>query len=89
MVPHCSYSTSAGNSSLRSCQSRWEYRVKAHSGGGGAAADDVTIDDGNSQAAAGELVRARRAYNSGAHNHHIISCVGHGFSFASRYFELV
>jgi predicted alternative tryptophan synthase beta-subunit len=34
-------------------------------------------------------VRTGGAYNSGAHNDYVIGCVGHGFSFARRYFELV
>ena len=61
----------------------------AHSGGSGAAAHNFAIDHGNPQAAAGELVRTGGAYNSGAHNHRVVSRVGHDFSFARRYFELV
>src|SRR5947208_8888680 len=54
----------------------------SHAGASGAAAHNFAINHGDPQAAAGELVRTGRAYNSGAHYHHVISCVAHGFSLA-------
>jgi hypothetical protein len=61
----------------------------AHSSGSGAAAHNFAINHGDPEAAAGELVRTGGAYNSGTHNYYVVGRVGHGFSFARRYFELV